>query len=289
MHTWLMWRFPYLLVVGLSLYSCSGWSLAAEEVTAKNPPISKVLKMDNEQDAAEIRKVIETDLPKGYILEVDYVFWIDGSQIPRGYAPTRATPKDAEGNVDGTVRLGIPGGPTRTIQYVKGRKQGVEKAFRTFGRLHMECTWEDDNLHGLKKTYHDNGNVMSETKYEHGQPVGESHTYDPAGKLLEVTPYKDGLMDGDRIQYWPGNEKALKRIAPYRNGMVHGLVREFREDGSNRKSIQFAHGDPHGIEIEYDEKGVETRRRYWLKGDVVPRGKFEAEYKEDESETQEKQ
>ena len=79
------------------------------------------------------------------------------------------------------------------------------------------------------------------------------------------------------MQYWPDSEDTPRRITPYREGVVQGTVREFYQDGTLRKTMQFANGQPHGIQIQYDEKGKETRKRYWLDGDIVPKGTFDAE------------
>ena len=278
-----LWLFQVLLV-GLS----SGVMAAPEAVPLSEDrgPIFKVLKADNAEDAAEIKQVIGEELPEGYVLEVNYVFWVDGSLIPRGYAPTKAVPKDPDGVIDGTVHHWVPGGSSRTVEYKDGERHGIERYYRTYRKVpQMECTWKQGKLHGVKKTYHDNGSLMSETTYEDGEPVGEGRTYGPAGKVLEVTPYQNGAIHGERVQHWPGTEEdAPRRIIPYQEGVVEGTVRDFYQDGALYRAWQFRNGRPHGIEIQYDEEGKKTRTRYWLDGDIVPRGKFEAEYKKEPKE-----
>jgi len=137
----------------------------------------------------------------------------------------------------------------------------------------------------VRETYHSNGALNSKTTYEHGKAVGESIVYSPLGNVIERTPYHQGERHGERIQYWEiEGESIPRRITPYVKGVISGLLQDFHQTGKLRRSMQIRNGEAHGIEILYDNEGNETRKRYWLNGDIVPKGKFDAEYKEDDDE-----
>jgi len=283
----MMHRLPQAFTIMICFYlAAAGRSaLHAEDSSPARQRITKILEADNHEHTQEIRRLVRGDLAEGYKLEVESTFWVCGSQIQRGYVPTRATPLNSEGVIDGVVYQWTPGQgqPIRITIYVEGKRHGIEKVYSNTSRLQAENPYENDKLHGVRKTYYEDGELQGETTFEHGTPVGEGVTYCPQGNVIERTPYQDGVMHGERVQYWAlEGERIPRRITPYVKGTVHGIVRECHSNGALRRTMQFRNGEPHGTETSFDGDGNETRKRYWLRGEVVPKGMFDAEYEPEE-------
>ena len=276
-------RIAVSVAASVLILACA-FCLAEEKKEDKGTKV-RVFSADDEEHKGQIERLMEQNLPEGYTLEVEYREWWDGSQIYRGYSHVRATSLNPDGVIDGKVRYWeVSGGLLREVPYEEGKRQGAERVWSRGGHLEAVIPWEDDQVHGERIGYHSNGKVSARLTYKNGKAIGESILYASDESVRERASYKDGKRHGKRIQYWPDSEEAVRRIIPYREGLVHGVVRELYPDGTIRRELGHRTGEIHGIEVSRDEDGNETRRRYWLNGDIVTRGKFEAEYEEETEE-----
>jgi len=111
-------------------------------------------------------------------------------------------------------------------------------------------------------------------------PEGERKTFSPEGKLLEAVSFKEGKMDGERLQYWSGSDQ-IRRSVPYDMSTVHGIVRDYHQNGKLRRELPYRNAMLHGIEKQFDEEGNLIRERYWLNDEAVARARFDQEFKEE--------
>lgn len=221
------------------------------------------------------------DLPAGHRVRLTVRRIFEPSKRHEIDAPQRIAAINAEGVKDGIeAYYGKYGYDLKkTVTYRDGVRHGPEKLYATADRRRYAKTvipWVDGVVSGMRRVYHPNGQVMVEVKYENGRPVGTSTTCDETGRIVRTTEYADGARDGEMIDYYP---RKPKRIAPFENGQVNGVVREFYESGKLRSETPFRRDELHGVEKHYDENGEVTRTRYWLEGEMVPEGEFRQKYR----------
>ncbi|MBO0803350.1 MAG: hypothetical protein J2P25_09810 [Nocardiopsaceae bacterium] len=75
---------------------------------------------------------------------------------------------------------------------------------------------------------------------------------DVPGHGLSEISYRNGLQDGASRDWFPSGQ--LKGESIYRENMIHGHVREFREDGSLASEENYEHGVL-TRSAEFDEDG----------------------------------
>jgi antitoxin component YwqK of YwqJK toxin-antitoxin module len=198
------------------------------------------------------------------------------------YAET-LTPLNPEGQPDG---MSLSWGdwyrpPVRSTPYVAGKREGVETIYFGGGSTQAQATitWVADEIHGPKKTYYQNGTLASESNYEHGVVTGESKSYGKDGALLRVATFKDGKRHGVVRDYWPDRPDLVKREITYRMGEVHGLAREYYSNGQVKWEQPFVDNKQHGIETHYEADGTVNKTKYWLAGDEVDEAAYLAAVK----------
>jgi len=267
----------------------SGFAFADEKQAAETEDTASLRRIriydpENKQHMAIIRRYFRDGLPEGYKLRMEVELTSDSSQEGAvRELPVIVVPIDEDGLRNGTelhYRLWSP--LQRSIEYKDDVKHGIERGYRynpdaRENNVVEEINWKDGKMHGPRRFFYPDGSVQMEAEFKDGQPVGANKSYSADGKLLEVTPYKDGEMHGERIQYWQGTDK-LRRIIPYEAGTVEGTVKDFHENGKLRRLMPFRKGLLHGIEQEFDAEGKVIRERFWLEGEMVPRGRFEQEF-----------
>ncbi len=157
---------------------------------------------------------------------------------------------------------------TAIIQWQNGVKEGVEKQFhRDGGKPYVtsEIPWKEGEIDGMRKAFFPNGKLRNETLYRKGVPSGPSKTYDADGLVLRESAMKDGKRVGDLKDYWPGTEQ-LKKVIPYREGLVHGTVRDYYKDGKIKRETQFRDDLMHGEDKHYLPDGTVERASRWKEG-----------------------
>lgn len=247
---------------------------APQELT---PKLIEQLDYHAQRCVEEMKKA----LPVGYSLQPRLTQrWSDGQGkvVP---ILLSLTPIDPGGKPDGEAKFLEGHSIGRTVPYVKGIKQGVEKKYQANSGagaqgpvIVAEIPWKEGKIHGIKKLYHLNGKVRVETPFENGAVEGESKEYDLAGRLVKVTSHKQGKRHGEMTEYWVLTGKPL-RVVPYQNDHIHGLVREYFDGGQLKKEVKVKDDRLHGEERNYDEDGNLVKRRYWFEDEEVPKEEFE--------------
>jgi antitoxin component YwqK of YwqJK toxin-antitoxin module len=223
-------------------------------------------------------------LPEGCKLRVTLAQFFDSghSSSTEKFEPYVASmvALNAAGNPDGVESFYTPrSGAVRQVPWKDGHKDGIERVYDGGGRVQAEIPWVQDKLDGVKKTFHPDGKVASETTYRQGEITGEVRTFAADGQLLRLTPFKNGKRDGDMTDYWPGRDKVIERVVPYRDGMVEGVSKGFYADGKVKWERPFRQNDLHGVERQYAPDGKVEREKYWIRGQAVSQAEWEAESK----------
>lgn len=190
------------------------------------------------------------------------------------------TPLDPDGRPDGEEqrydRWRLIGG----VPYRKGVKHGLEKKFsyqrrdRRIQRVNIaEIPWQDGKINGVKKLYHRNGKIRLEAPFVHGVRDGVSKEYDLVGRVVKITTYRQGKRHGDMIENWTLTAKP-RRIVPYDNDVIEGVVREYYDTGQLKKELPAKSDKWHGLEKQYDEEGALIKQRYWFEDEEVSEEEF---------------
>jgi len=253
----------------------------AEDTDAELAEKVKLLSDGDKRTIEAFRKT----LPEGYTVRPTISQrWSDDAH---GIVTRLASliPLDPGGKIDGEVRSLYRGSVMRSVPYVKGVKQGVEKKYSSGyvkGRyqrvLVAEVPWHEGKNHGVKKLYHGNGQVRVEVPYTKGVPDGVSKEFDLNGRTVKVTNYKKGKRHGEMTEYWTLTGKP-RRIVPYKNDKVDGVVRDFYDSGQLKREIPAKKDLFHGVEKQYDEEGDLIKRRYWIKDEEATKEEFMKKYK----------
>jgi len=220
------------------------------------------------------------DLPKGHKIRLVVRRLWEPSKLHHIDAVQTVMALDPEGRKHGVEMFyGTYGyALKRTVSWKHGVRHGPEEtmAYGRRGRYVRRSTpWNDGVVDGVKRAYHPNGKVMTEVTYRKGKPVGKSTSYDGEGMITRTVEYKRGLRDGVMTDYWP---RKPRRVVPYVKGEVHGIVREFHENGRLRSERPFRRDVLQGVEKQYDEDGEQTRTRYWIDGDAVSEDEYNKKF-----------
>jgi hypothetical protein len=244
--------------------------------------------------AAKVRQVLERVIEENPETDRVRVFCgtaTEGSSRWTFVYPRSLTPLDAEDRPHGTQWLMTNFDPTtgrvisyRLIPWEHGVKDGVEQEFRGAGWsreefLAAEVPWRKGKMHGERKTFYPDGELKGLTRYVDGLASGPARQWDADGNLLSECPMKDGERHGKKKEYWPGTDQP-RRIIPYRDDRVEGLVREFYRSGKLKRERRFHDDMAHGVDRIYDEDGNVISRRYWFEGTTVSREEFEKKKRE---------
>jgi antitoxin component YwqK of YwqJK toxin-antitoxin module len=109
-----------------------------------------------------------------------------------------------------------------------GLKQGEWKFFYPTRKLQEEGIFINDKKNGWFKTYDTLGNLVSVDKYVNGD--------------LEAIDEKNPTQIEIKTTYFPNGQQKL--VAPYKNGVLEGIAREYDEQGNVVKGIVFKDGKP---------------------------------------------
>lgn len=252
-------------------------AIRAGDAAQEEEKYVRILDPGNENDLREIKRHYPDGVPEGFRVRMEtYLFYSTdrGRHIER---TGLVVPINEEGE-----RHGVAISRDRRIEYKNDIRHGIEREYsRADGARYLfkKTPWVEGEIHGVLKIFHPDGSIRTVVEYEKGVRVGEDRSYTSEGNLLEVVSYKDGAMHGNRILYFQDSE-VKRRIIPYRDGMVCGVVKEFHPCGRVRRRLPYKNDFLHGIQDEYDEEGNLTLRRYWLEGEMVAEGRFRREFEE---------
>jgi antitoxin component YwqK of YwqJK toxin-antitoxin module len=102
--------------------------------------------------------------------------------------------------------------------------------------------------------------VQKETAYEDDLQVGVEKTYFEDGKLASLIQYKAGKIDGE---YKKWNEHGILVFeGEYRDGLRHGKINKYYDDGRPHLLQTFVEDKIHGIKRSYDLDGKLSESKY---------------------------
>jgi len=121
------------------------------------------------------------------------------------------------------------------------------------------------------RSYAEDGRILKETPLKNGRKHGREYIWDETGALESVEPYRDGMLHGLAKQY----NRNGKVIGTYRfvHGTGYDVWRYEREDGSVGISEIFSvrDGALHGYEWwPRDDQRSLWHERHWIQG--LPHG-----------------
>ena len=184
---------------------------------------------------------------------------------------------DAEGRLNGEERLvthqSISGAVGyRLTPWKSGVKDGMEREFLS-DVLRGEVPWKAGKMEGVRKTFFASGQLEAETEYAGGVANGFTRTYDETGNLAREGTMKQGKRDGKMTDYWEGARQP-KRVAHFQNGKAEGRLTEYYLSGNLKREASLKDDSLHGVEKQYEEDGKASLTRYWLNGDGVTEEDF---------------
>ena len=178
--------------------------------------------------------------------------------------------------------------------YANGKEEGLWSNYWENGELKNETTFKRGVLHGEWKSFHKDGVPKLTGFYKNGNKNKEWIDYFPNGKVKDLVTYKvikkksaldkkrvtyesvkhgksisfsakDFKMtefgnykldqkDGEWIAYYPG-AKIPAVISTYKEGKLHGPMKEFDRRGSILSEINYKDGVKHGKFLTFDKKG----------------------------------
>lgn len=276
-------RHLVFLLMSLVILVCSpGVVHGAEgEKSGESTTWTEVLENGEEVSNRRVAQILE-NLPEGHKLRVTFHKVWGMSKKKLLTMLKVATPLDEKSRPHGLQQHFRPWrGVYRTVNYEKGQKHGLEKVFEKGyekGTPKSVIEWaRGERL--SRKVFHPNGELGTIVKYENGEPIGESRSFGPEGRLTRVVRYEAGKRHGEMVTFWPETGEK-KRVVPLEKGLVTGVVREYYKDGSKKAEMPFRRDSLHGVQKQWDEDGNLERRRYWLDGELVPRGVFDEKFEE---------
>ena len=86
----------------------------------------------------------------------------------------------------------------------EGKKHGIERHyFEDNGQLSFEIEYVNGKKNGIERIYHHNGELSSHCRYKDGQRHATMKCYNEAGELWRTVIYQNGRM-GKEIFYKDG-------------------------------------------------------------------------------------
>jgi antitoxin component YwqK of YwqJK toxin-antitoxin module len=176
--------------------------------------------------------------------------------------------------------------PRKEIIETSGRIEVIRQRYPD-GQVQIEREVTQDTVgnyfnHGSWRLYGPTGQTLSEGMFQYGLMEGPWIRWHPAapagiftlkpfnlfrGPYMSMTTFAEGKLDG----VWSiadTNQRKIMEIA-YRQGKRHGLSAWYYPSSKKMREQYFIDGVLEGPLVEWDEKGVETRREEYVKGRKV--------------------
>jgi len=111
--------------------------------------------------------------------------------------------------------------------------------YDTSGVLRRYITYKADQLQGLMKEFAPDQSLLSQDFCQNNQLNGLATRYDK-GDLIAEEYYKNGVLDGVCKYY--RNDRTLKEEVAFVNGIRHGITKIYDEHGNIAKEYTFTEG-----------------------------------------------
>lgn len=139
----------------------------------------------------------------GMLLRLAAVFAI---MLCSAFAPNTSQASN-EAGYEGHYTTHYPNGQLRySINYVKGKREGVELAYFESGKIQEKQFFKNNKEEGEAFTFYENGKPHVKSIYVNGKLEGEQITYYENGSVAISEHYRNGVKDGLRKAY---NEKGI--------------------------------------------------------------------------------
>ena len=112
---------------------------------------------------------------------------------------------------------------SETIQYLKGKKNGVRKKWFQDGLLSFEANYVNGKQHGTSKTWWNNGNLRSISNHTNGAVNGIQKQWYTSGEKFKQLTIVNGKEEGLQ-KAWRKNGKIFNNYEA-KNGRIFGLKR----------------------------------------------------------------
>jgi TonB family protein len=199
-------------------------------------------------------KLMEQYYFKDDKLEGSYKFWDS-----KGKLTTSETYKN--GVLDGECNY-YGWYDTKTIQYVNGKKNGVEKELDGVGKL-SSLSWYHIGILDSTKTFNANGKISTSRTYVyypgfvHTEEFSFYKEWDENGNLLLSGKYHFEQKDNNWTTYYPSGKE--KSVTPYVAGKIKGTYKKWYSNGKEM------------IEYECEGSSVTSQPKVWdEKGKLIP-------------------
>jgi antitoxin component YwqK of YwqJK toxin-antitoxin module len=90
--------------------------------------------------------------------------------------------------------------------------------------------------------------------------------------MTEEGDYKDDKKQGEWIAYQPGG-KTPSVISNYKNGKLHGTMKQYSRRGKLQQEMSYKDGLKHGKTVIYDKRGKTIKEVNYKNGLRVIEGK----------------
>lgn len=131
---------------------------------------------------------------------------------------------------------------TERTQMINGQKTGVSVTyFPEKGLPKKLVTLNNEVLDGPYMEFNSRGQIVKMANYKNGELDGEYATY-KFGKAIEISTYKDGKLDGTYRSYFSNSDK-LQKEAEYKEGVQHGIFRQYSEEGQVVLEYEYNNGE----------------------------------------------
>ena len=106
------------------------------------------------------------------------------------------------------------------VEYVAGKRNGIEQKFYASGNVAEETVWKDDLKDGAWKQYYDNKQLKLTAIYINGKIEGGYKSYYSDGNIEVEGFYRNDMPDGDWIRH---DENGSQTTIKYDKGTITNL------------------------------------------------------------------
>jgi len=113
--------------------------------------------------------------------------------------------------------------------------QTIQIYYPCNGKLKEEYHIINYKKNGAHRCWHKNGFSSSKTNFVNNKPHGLSVKYDDEGEIEYQAEFNHGQLEGKTIYYYKDKKERVE--SQYRENVLHGFVKVFKEDELVEESI----------------------------------------------------
>jgi antitoxin component YwqK of YwqJK toxin-antitoxin module len=164
------------------------------------------------------------------------------------------------------VEFSLPGNLSKQSSYEKGKKEGISLGFWENQKPSFFEEYEQDllkkgeyffpssqpiggveNKKGISVRFLKEGRYEL-VEYQNGIPDGKVEVFDSKNELLQLFHVKNDQKIGEEVLFWQGDSKTrIPKISlSWEEGMIHGTVKSWYENGSLESQKEFRRNKKNG-------------------------------------------